>query len=438
MTGAVPSEARPIVVVKIGTSTLMRDAGTGAAHTVSSQAGRRLQAGEGELAVSTIALLADALVSLRRDGYHVILVTSGAVGVGCRELGVSRRPTVGKDATPDQRASVLATIQGYAAVGQSVLMKTYDHLLGMANQKVAQVLLTAGDMSHEYQYFNAKNTLNALLRMGVIPIVNENDTVATEELKYGDNDWLSALVSTAVGAEWLFLLTDVERLYTTNPRVDPDAKPIDVVPNIESLNVNLQSNATGTQWGTGGMQTKITAARLATAAGVRVCLVHGSHPARVLDFVHDRPARLGTVFEPLATPLDMEKKKWISNCLPPRGEITVTRRGAANLRNGLGVSAAGVTGCEGVFGPRSAVRIRGPDGLELARGLCNYSSAEVVRFKGLDSQQILQACGTPMEDTVVSHGNVALLVTQDAEEEVAEQAHLDGKFSIPANMAMKS
>lgn len=404
----------PIIVVKIGTSTLIRD-NHGHCRTVSSQAGRNLQKGEGELAVSTIALLVDTLISLRRDGFDVILVTSGAVGVGCRELGIKNRPTVSPESTVEQRAKVLAMIQGYAAVGQSVLMRTYDHLLRMANQRVAQVLLTSGDLGSEYQYHNARNTLFALLDMGVIPIVNENDTVATEEIKYGDNDWLSALVSTAVGAEWLFLLTDVNQLYTANPRVDPNAKPIDIVSDAETLNVNLSSNSTGTQWGTGGMKTKITAARLATAAGVRVCLAHGSYPARILDFVNGREGKIGTVFEPLATPLDMERKKWISNCLPPRGEISISQQAALLLRAGFPLRAIGIVGCEGTFEANSAVKVCGQDGLELGRGISNYSSREVQQFKGMNSQQLSSKVGFPMNEKVIHEDNLAVLVNGDDE-----------------------
>lgn len=423
---------RPIIVVKIGTSTIMREAASSNKETVSAMAGRSLDSGSGELAVSTIGLLVDTLLALRRDGNHVILITSGAVGVGCRELGIPRRPSCSPDASNEERARVLADIQGLAAIGQSVLMRTYYSLMAMANQTVAQVLLTSGDLGSEYQYHNAKNTLLALLNMGVIPIVNENDTTATEEIKYGDNDWLSALVSSAIGAKWLFLLTDVDQLYTANPRVDPNAKPINVVPNVESLNVNLKSNATGTQWGTGGMKTKITAARLATAAGVKVCLLHGRHPSRVLDFVSDNSNRLGTVFEPLTSPLDLERKKWISNCLPPRGEIIVSDKAAVLMRAGLSLRALGVVGCEGAFEANSAVRIRGTDGLELARGISNYSSLDLMQFKGMNSNQIFSQLGFPMSEKVVHEDNLALLVDSNVnadDEDVSSQLAND-QFAV--------
>eukprot|EP00178_Gracilaria_changii_P025497 TRINITY_DN78538_c0_g1_i1.p1 TRINITY_DN78538_c0_g1~~TRINITY_DN78538_c0_g1_i1.p1 ORF type:complete len:427 (-),score=42.82 TRINITY_DN78538_c0_g1_i1:631-1911(-) len=401
---------RPIIVVKIGTSTLMRDHNNADTTTISSAAGKGLRSGSGELAVSSIGLLVDTLLTLRRDGYDVILVTSGAVGVGCRELGVSKRPKVQDATSQEERARILADIQAYAAVGQSVLMRTYDALMGMANQKVAQILLTSGDLSSEYQYINAKNTLSSLLRMGVIPIVNENDTTATEELKYGDNDWLSALVSTSVGAEWLFLLTDVDQLYTANPRVDKSAKPINVVPNIESLQVNLSSNTTGTQWGTGGMKTKITAARLATAAGVRVCLIHGRFPSRAVDFVRDTENKRGTVFEPLGNPLNIERKKWISNCLPPRGKITINQAAESMLRIGYSLRTNGVIHCARDFDENSAVTICTESGMELARGMCNYSSQFLKKYGGRSGQEISKILCFPVNDVVVHGDNLALLV----------------------------
>lgn len=413
MTGAVngvDGEARPkVVVVKIGTSTLMREADDGAT-TVASAAGRGLKSGEGELAVSTLALLVDTLISLRREGCQVVLVSSGAVGMGCRELGVAKRPSVRADSTQEEKAEVMAQIQAYAAVGQGVLVRTYDHLMRMANQPVAQVLLTSNDLGSECQYRNAQNTMAALLKMGVIPIVNENDTVATEELKYGDNDWLSALVSTAIGADWLFLLTDVDQLYTANPRVHPDATPIDVVPNIEALQVSTSSNATGTQWGTGGMSTKITAARLATAAGVRVCLLHGRHPSRLLDFVHGREGRLGTVFEPLSSPLIRERTRWISHCLPPRGEVRVGEAHMAPLVRNRSLCTMGVTSVKGDFGPNSAVTVCDPTGAEVARGLCNFSSDDLTRFAGMGSDDISAVLGVPTSSTVVHRDNLAILV----------------------------
>ncbi len=403
-----------VIVVKIGTSSLMREATTDDSSTVSATAGRMLPKGEGELAVSTLALLVDTLLALRRDNFRVVLVSSGAVGVGCRELGVIQRPKPTPNCTPAERAAIMAKIQAYAAVGQSVLMRTYDRFMRMAHQPIAQVLLTSSDIGSEYQYRNARNTILELLDMGVIPIVNENDTVATEELKYGDNDWLSALVSTAIDADWLFLLTDVDQLCTGNPRTNPDAVPISVVPDINNMNVDFSSKATGTQWGTGGMNTKITAARLATSAGVRVGMIHGRHPDRVLDFVHDKPKRIGTVFEPHQKPMSGDRHRWISHCLPPKGDIHISAQAAESLRISGGrhlVRAAGVESCTGNFPANSAVRVL-LDGVEMARGMCNFSATDLMCYAGKTGSEITKMRGEPADDIVINSQNLAVLVRE--------------------------
>jgi glutamate 5-kinase len=406
------------VVIKIGSSSVMRERG-GSDHSVSSEAAAALPEGAGELALSTLALVVDTLVTLRRSGYRALLVTSGAVGVGCRELGLVRRPGMPSGATADEHAAAMAKIQACAAVGQSVLMRTYSDLLKLAGQPAAQVLLTSQDLGSEYQYENARNTLNALLDMGVIPIVNENDTVATEELKYGDNDWMSALVSTAVAADWLFLLTDVDQLCTANPRTDPTAKPISKVLDVESLDVGTTSSGkTGTQWGTGGMTTKITAARLATAAGVRVCLLHGRYPERVLDFVFDRPGQLGTVFEPRKKPLAGHRKRWISHCLPPRGTITLHEFALAKLlstSSTADVLTTDIDRAEGVWMKNSAVKICNSHGDEIARGICSYGSGELHDFKGLDGSKITKLLGTPANAVVVYEYDMAVIANSHSD-----------------------
>ena len=270
---------RSIIVLKVGTSSLV-DTKVGA------------------IQVSAIARLVEAVVSMTSRGYNVIVVSSGAVGLGCARLGLRARPTS------------IAGKQAAAAVGQVRLMALYDDLFSVLNTRCAQVLLTYDAFGDRTQYLNARNTLLELLRLGVVPIVNENDTVAVQELRVGDNDTLSALVSNMVGAQWLFLLTDVESLYTADPRSAPDATPIRVVPThlIQDLRKQMQmgvsplvvsdshpppaaaasnggsvpssrrrnsgvgssSGGAGSQWGTGGMVTKLKAAQLATAAGVTV------------------------------------------------------------------------------------------------------------------------------------------------------------------------
>lgn len=373
-----------------------------------------LPAGTGELAVSTLALLVDTLLALRRDGYRVVLVTSGAVGVGCRELNVERRPKLSPNHTPDERKRILARLQAYAAVGQTVLMQTYDRFMRMAHQPIAQVLLTSTDLGNETAYANAKATIHELLDLGIIPIINENDTVATEEIKYGDNDWLSAMVSTVIGADWLFLLTDVDMLYTENPRNNnTNAKPIRVVRDINQLDVDFSSKSSGTQWGVGGMNTKITAARLATSAGVRVGLLHGRHPHRVRNFVNNTPEEdgsetKGTIFEPSLKPMSGVRRKWISHCLPPKGDIFISLKGESELHNGHSLRSIHVVKVTGKFSPNSAVRILLEDGSEIARGLCKPHSKEVADFAGKNHMEI--SIGEPVSDVIVAAKDLAVLV----------------------------
>ena len=192
------------IVVKIGTSSLT-------------------QVDSGNLAIATIASLVDTLSALRHSGNRVVLVSSGAVGIGCARLGLSDRP------------KTIVAKQAIAAVGQGRLMRVYDDLFTLQQQAIAQILLTRTDLIERDRYLNASNTLKELLRLGVIPVVNENDTVAVEELKFGDNDTLSAMVASLVEADWLFLLTDVDQLYSADPRSNPNAQPIALVHSLEQL-----------------------------------------------------------------------------------------------------------------------------------------------------------------------------------------------------------
>lgn len=439
-----------IVVIKIGTSSVMRDSGTFSASdgSVASIAAERLRSGRGELAISTLALVVDTLVALRRAGHPVVLVTSGAVGVGCLELGIARRPTIKEGASGEEKARVMAQIQAFAAVGQNVLMTTYNNLLKLAGVNCAQVLLTSQDLGSEYQYENAKNTLRQLLEMGVVPIVNENDCVATEEIKFGDNDWISALVSSAVSAEWLFILTDVDQLYTANPKTHRSAKPIDVVEDVDALEFDCESpivgspvhnglsptlasptdgqGQAGTQWGTGGMATKIIAARLATAAGVRVGLVHGRHPERVLGFVLNSEDRLGTVFLPKVDLITDQRSQWISQALPPRGSVLLSEKTVHDLRCGKksAVTTVDVIDVKGVWVPNSAVIVCSSEDQEIGRGICCYGSGELLQFKGMDAAKIFKLIGTPTNNVVIHAHDFAMSVA-------LEKPSSDGAIPIP-------
>ncbi|KAJ4108773.1 Glutamate 5-kinase [Fusarium oxysporum] len=218
-----------------------------------------------------LTLIVDTAVKLRKDGHRVVIVSSGAIGVGLRRMDVEKRP------------KHLAQLQALAAIGQCRLMSLWDSLFTHLRQPIAQILLTRNDIADRTRYFNAQNTFHALLEQGVIPIVNENDTLAVSEIKFGDNDTLSAITAAMIHADMLFLMTDVDCLYDKNPRTNPDAKPIEVVEDIAALQADVSS--AGSSLGTGGMSTKIIAARLGTSAGVTTVITRSSNPGNVLNIV---------------------------------------------------------------------------------------------------------------------------------------------------------
>jgi len=364
------------LVVKIGTSSLTPPKTNG-------------------LALSTIAALVETLTQLRQQGFEVILVSSGAVGVGCKRLGMTERPTT------------IAMKQAIAAVGQGRLMRIYDDLFSSLQQPIAQVLLTRSDLVQRSRYVNAYRTFRQLLKLGVIPIVNENDTLAVEELKFGDNDTLSALVASLVEADWLFLLTDVDRLYSADPRYHPDATPIHVVERIESLDdLQVQVGDRGTSWGTGGMVTKIAAARIATSAGVRMVITEGRSPSNIERILTGE--QLGTHFAPQPHP-STARKRWIANGLIPAGKLYLDAGAVAAIcQKGRSLLAAGITELEGEFHQKDAVQLCDQAGREIARGLVNYTSTELEKIRGLQSDQIAATLGYGGAETVIHRDNLVL------------------------------
>ncbi|RVD85667.1 uncharacterized protein DFL_003979 [Arthrobotrys flagrans] len=222
--------------------------------------------------ISNLSLLVETVVKLRREGHRIILVSSGAIGIGLRKLGLEKRP------------KLLSKCQAIAAIGQCELVALWDKLFSLLGQGVAQVLLTRNDIVDRQQYINAANTFSELLSMGVIPIVNENDTLAVSEIKFGDNDTLSGITAGMVNADYLFLMTDVDCLYDKNPRLHPDAKPIMVVDDVSSLRADVST--AGSAVGTGGMATKLIAAKLATSAGVTTIITRSSVPGNIFHIVN--------------------------------------------------------------------------------------------------------------------------------------------------------
>jgi glutamate 5-kinase len=364
------------IVVKIGTSSLT-------------------QLETGQLALSTIATLAETLCYLRRQGHRVILVSSGAVGVGCARLGLTERP------------KAIALKQAVAAVGQGRLIRVYDDLFTTLQQPIAQVLLTRSDLVQRSRYLNAYNTFRELLQLGVIPIVNENDTVAVEELKFGDNDTLSALVASIVEADWLFLLTDVDRLYSADPRSVPDAQPIALVSSMKELaELQIQTGSQGSQWGTGGMVTKISAARIAIAAGVRTVITEGRFPRNIEKILNGEP--LGTHFEPQPEPTSA-RKRWIAYGLVPTGKLYLDPGAIAAISlAGKSLLAAGIKAVEGEFDTQDAVQLCDTNGQEIARGLVNYNSEELQKISGRHSREIPTILGYVGAETIIHRDNLVL------------------------------
>jgi glutamate 5-kinase len=342
-------------VIKVGTSLLRGSAGRPTAVVISD--------------------LAASLSRQRRQGETIALVTSGAVGLGCEALGLGQRP------------SEVVALQAAAAVGQGRLMALYQDAFAVRGLAVAQVLLTRGDLASRRRYQNACRTLEQLLAWGVVPVVNENDTLATDELRFGDNDTLSALVAVAIGADELVLLTDVDSLYSGDPRSDAEARPIEEVASLAELD-NLQSVASGGgQWGTGGMTTKLTAARIATSSGIRVRLADGRDPA-VLDALL-AGERVGTLFQPSPTPLP-DRKGWLAHALLPKGSLQLDAGAERALtQQGASLLAVGVQAVVGDFERREAVRLLASDGRELGRGLASLSSAELRELMGSSGVEVV-------------------------------------------------
>ncbi|MEB3260441.1 MAG: glutamate 5-kinase [Cyanobacteriota bacterium] len=350
--------------------------------------GTSLLRGQPERSTAAVIMdLATSMARAQRAGERLALVTSGAVGLGCTALGLERRP------------NDLTALQAAAAVGQGRLMALYQEAFAVRGLTVAQVLLTRADLASRRSYRRACQTLEQLLEWNVVPIVNENDTLATDELRFGDNDTLSALLAVAIAADELVLLTDVDRLYSADPRTDADAIPIEEVSDPAEFDRLERAAGGGGQWGTGGMTTKITAARIATASGIRVRLADGRDPA-VLDTLL-AGGQVGTVFQPSATPLS-DRKGWLAHALVPHGSLVVDAGAERALRHqGASLLAVGLTAVEGRFERCTPVRLVGLDGQEVGRGLCGFSSDELRGILGLPREEMRRRLGAA--DGVVVH-----------------------------------
>lgn len=363
------------VVVKLGSSILSNERGIDR---------RRLRRLAGEI---------HEVASQRQ----VVIVSSGAVAAGMARLGLSERPKT----IPQKQAA--------AAVGQIGLMALYQQYLGKLGRAVAQVLLTRDDLANRRRYINARHAFEALLQAGVIPIVNENDTVAVEEMhfNFGDNDNLSALVATLVSADLLVILSDVAGLYTGDPAGDARAS---LVPVVRGVDARIESYVGGSagRLGTGGMATKVRAAHKAAQAGIPCIVADGLH-AGILSRVFDPRESVGTLFLSEGDRLK-RRKHWIAHTLRPAGSITVDAGAhGAIARHGRSLLPKGITAAGGSFGAGECVSIFDADGREFARGLVNYGAAEVAKIKGMHSGAIEATLGYKVSDEVIHRDDLVLL-----------------------------
>ncbi|CAI9411463.1 Glutamate 5-kinase 1 [Aestuariimicrobium sp. T2.26MG-19.2B] len=348
-----------------------------------------LTSSDGGIAPDRIALLVDALANLRASGKEVVLISSGAVAAGYPRLGLPSRP---RD---------LAGQQAAASVGQGLLMAQYGEQFGRHGLTTGQVLLTVDDLTRLSSYRNATRTLGRLLQLGVVPVVNENDTVATHEIRFGDNDRLGALVAQAVRSDVLVLLSDVDALYTAHP-CSPGAARIARVPDIDELDVDTSRG--GSHVGTGGMTTKLQAAQIATSVGIPTLLAAADQAARALA----GDPEIGTWFDP-AGKRRPRRLLWLAHASHVRGRLLLDHGAVSALAHrGASLLAAGVTAVEGDFAAGDPVELVGPDGRIVGRGLVAFSSEELPAMLGKKTAELAETLGAQYEREVVHRDQLML------------------------------
>ena len=350
---------------------------------------------EGTPRMDVLAGVCDQLAALHRDGAEVVVVTSGAIARGMRVMGLPQRPTS------------IGALQAASAVGQGKLYRIYDELLREREVTSAQVLLTFFDMSARTHYLNARQTLSTLLEWRVLPVINENDTTATDEISFGDNDFLAAQVAVLIAADELILLTDIDGLFTADPRLHPEAHIIAEVSDFEAL-ADLQIGHTTSPLGSGGMRSKVVAAEMATAAGIPTVICNGTRAqalAAVLGDEHDR-GREGTYFHAREARYS-SFKLWLKYAKPSRGTLVIDAGAARAVGEGsASLLPVGVVAVFGDFDAGDAVDIaeQGAEdhapGRTLAKGICNYSAEELRRVLGLKSEAVRQILPRATEEAV--------------------------------------
>jgi glutamate 5-kinase len=369
------------VIVKVGSNVLTENSG---------------------LDLNVVRSISRQICRLIDRGLEVILVTSGAMAAGIRKIGLAKRP----DEIPKRQA--------VSAVGQASLIMEYENAFERYGNKVAQILLTSDDLNNRKRYLNARNTLYTLLSWQVVPIINENDTVAIESIKFGDNDNLAAMIALLMDADMLIILSDIDGLYAKDPRSNPDSELIPMVMTFKKSLEKVAGDIPGSL-GTGGMLSKIKAAKKVTSAGVPMVIANGNVPD-ILEKLFDGGS-YGTFFVPQAERLP-SRKCWIGYSLKPEGVIVIDPGAAtAVLKRGKSLLSSGIVGVEGDFGIGAPVEFKTAESDILGTGLVNYSAADIRKIMGLQSRQIQDRLGEKPFDEVIHRDNLVITTELGASHE---------------------
>ena len=360
------------IVVKVGTSTLTN--------------------GDGSLNIEKIKKIVSELSNLSDKGYDVVLVTSGAVGAGMGKLNMTERP------------KTLSEKQALASIGQVALTHLYQLLFQEYGKIIGQILLTRGDFSDRRRYLNARNVCNTLLKNKIIPIINENDAVVSNELKVGDNDTLSALVSGLIDADLLIILSDVQGLYNKNPQKYEDANLIEIVGKIDD-DIKKIAGGEGSKFGTGGMITKIIAAEMATKIGTNMVIASGDDPKNISRIVEKE--NIGTLFTKKNKKIS-SKKYWLAYGTNKKGLLTIDEGAEKAIFKGKSLLPVGIKSFEGDFDKGTVVKIMNMKNENIATGISNYSSDEIELIKGHRSEDIEKILGHKYDDVVVHIDNMVV------------------------------
>lgn len=345
----------------------------------------------GKIRSDWLASIAQDIATLRADGKEVILVSSGSIALGRKILGL-------------KMSKKLVENQAAAAIGQIELAATFREKLNERDIAVAQVLLTYSNTENRGQYLNARGTINRLLKLGVVPVINENDTVATDEVRFGDNDRLAARVSTMCEADLLFLLSDIDGLYSADPKNDANAIFIDHVEEITPKIESMAGEPVSTGFGSGGMITKIAAASIATTSGCHMVILNGTVNNPIINYTENGH---GTWFKASTTTM-ASKKKWIAGALSPVGTLIIDEGAKKALKSGKSLLPAGVTKVVGKFNRGDTVKVTGKDNLEIARGLVAYTSEEAKKIIGVKSSKIEEILGYGGREELIHRSDMVM------------------------------